>query len=370
MNAALDHRLTLVVSDLRGGGTQRVIATVCEHLPDYFDVTVVTLDDPRNDFYTLDRRVKRVALGRYRNSVSRLDAVVANLDRVAALRRAISSSRPSVVISFVVHMNVLVLLATTGEAFVRIASERNDPARQSFGFPWDSLRRLLYRRADAITANSRRALTHLRSYVPCRKLVYLPNPTRIPERTEFSGSRHVILFVGRLVPHKRPMMLLDAFAALSGDYPSWKLIFVGDGPLRQPLEERVLALKLGQSLEFAGHVRDIDSYYKRSSIFVMPSEYEGTPNALLEAMAWGLACIASSGLGESGEFFEPGIDGLVFQESSVSDLRNCLASLMMSEEKRRSFGISASERARAHRPEKVVQEWVSIIRNTMAGRQR
>ena len=112
-----------------------------------------------------------------------------------------------------------------------------------------------------------------------------------------------LMFVGRLEDQKNPSLLLDALVGLDGV----KLTVVGDGPLRPSLEEQARRLKL--CVEFRGTVDHVilPELLNRSEAFVLPSRYEGTPKALLEAMACGVPVIATR---------SPGITGVVAHDQN------------------------------------------------------
>ncbi len=108
------------------------------------------------------------------------------------------------------------------------------------------------------------------------------------------ADNHVVLgAVGRLARVKGYAYLLTAMQEVVFQYPRCRLIIAGDGPLKQELESLRDRLGLGQFVCFTGFVQDMEEFYRRIDVFVMPSLSEGLPMALLEAMACGKACIAS-----------------------------------------------------------------------------
>lgn len=357
-------RLTVVIADMHGGGAQRVLATMSGPLAAYFAVTVLTLDEPTNDFFHLPPQVRRVSIG-YSSGQA---GVLANIARIRRLRRAIRESRPHVVLAFLAQINILVVLATWGLRLPTVIGERNDPAQQSFGWKWDLLRRLTYRRADVISANSRRALRSMEAYVPTERLALLPNPVVAPASPSPADRRPAILFVGRLVPQKRPLLLLEGFAEIAKAYPQWTLTIVGDGPLRPTIEARARELGLEERVVLTGHVRDVWTFYRQAGVFAIVSQFEGSPNALLEAMVHGMPCVASSGIGLPGEFVRDGVDGLVFDDLSKDALVDCLRRLVESPDLRARLGEEASKRMEAMRPEAVARTWSTVLEGAMAAR--
>src|SRR5688572_19722318 len=102
-----------------------------------------------------------------------------------------------------------------------------------------------------------------------------------------------VLYVGNLVAVKRLDMLLDAAARLAAARPGFRLVLVGDGVLRRELEARARRLALGAAAEFVGArpFEEIADWLRRSRVFVMTSEMEGLPQAMIEAMGCGVPVV-------------------------------------------------------------------------------
>ncbi|MCH8930464.1 MAG: glycosyltransferase [Proteobacteria bacterium] len=190
----------------------------------------------------MDPAVERRVIGGRGASASLAGGMIANLRRAAALRRTLRSVRPSMVLSFILTTNILTLLAAAGLPCRTIISERNDPARQLIGCQWSLLRRLLYSRADVVTANSRGAIETMKAYVPAEKLAFVPNPLTLECATNGTGKPErtgpAILAVGRLHEQKGYDILLAAFSRSTAVADGWRLWIAGDGPLRDMLDKQ------------------------------------------------------------------------------------------------------------------------------------
>src|SRR5690606_38629302 len=136
-------------------------------------------------------------------------------------------SRFPEVSSFIASTNILTILASRFLPGRLVISERNDPRRQSFGTAWDALRKLLYRQADVVTANSISALEAMRTYVPEGKLQLAENPlpSAVLDRDGILREK-IIICVARLHPQKAHNRLLEAFARLAARFPQWRLSLV------------------------------------------------------------------------------------------------------------------------------------------------
>ncbi len=185
------------------------------------------------------------------------------------------------------------------------------------------------------------------------RIVRIPNGISIPALPESSRSAGpvCVLWLGRFRAEKRVDLLLDAWR--SAGAPGM-LTIAGDGPQRKRME--ALAAAGGPSVELVGHVDDPALLLRQAAVFVLPSDAEGMSNALLEAMAWGLACVATwvggniDALGpEQPEPPPPGVyargsAGLLVRTGDVDGLAAALRALCESADLRRELGREARRR--------------------------
>lgn len=136
--------------------------------------------------------------------------------------------------------------------------------------------------------------------VPRSRIAVINDPVlRHDEVAHFSALQHLpgsagrrFLAIGRLMPQKNFPLLLSAFAAGAG--PDDRLTILGEGPLRSTLAEQATALGIDDRLDMPGHVDDVLPWLARTDIFIMSSDYEGVPAALIEAIAARLSVIATN----------------------------------------------------------------------------
>lgn len=113
-------------------------------------------------------------------------------------------------------------------------------------------------------------------------------------RTKFSFDQNVVLgFVGRLVAVKNPLFLIDVLYETKRLIPSVKMIVIGDGDLREVMEERVKKKSLEKDIVFVGEVCNVDDYYNIMDILLLPSLSEGLPFVTIEAQSVGVPCICA-----------------------------------------------------------------------------
>ena len=321
--------IAIVIESFGGGGAQHVASTLANHwVANGVSVIAITFSKPEADVFTLDIRVRRIVIDAGGNSANARAGLVANAARIRAIRDAIRVSGADTVLSFVGSMNVLTILASLGLGKRVIISERNDPARQSFGRIWDGLRRLLYPRADLVIANSQASIATMKAYVPAEKLLWLPNPLR--QASQVTKAREVrkpfFLAAGRLDTQKAYDVLLTAFADVARGHDI-NLVILGSGPLREALETQARELRLADRVAFMGRVDDPFPWYRSAIALVHPARFEGMPNAVLEAMSEGLPPVISDAQEGLRGIVQDGQSGLVVAVESTTGLVSAMRKL-------------------------------------------
>lgn len=170
-----------------------------------------------------------------------------------------------------------------------------------------------------------------------KKLVHLPNgvsrkgeigkPRDIRQEWGIGGDEIIIMFAGRLSPEKGLHFLLQACAELFAKWVKVKLLLVGDGPLRNHLEDTVSRRGMSDRVIFCGHQEDIHHYYAGADLFVLPSLTEGLPMVLLEALQAGLPVVCSR-VGGIPDVVCDGETGILVAPGDVKELANGISRLL------------------------------------------
>lgn len=354
-----NKKITFILGGLIGGGAEKVASSLIrEWINRGYEITLITRLGAEADFFSVPGSVNRVVLGGEGKSANKMIALLKNIPFIWKLRKEIKNAGYPIVVSFLTKTNIHTILAAAGLNKKVIISERNDTTRQSHPWPWPLLRKLLYKYADLVTANSEIAIQGMRGYVPAEKLRLVPNPVSIPEVKASPESSSLILHVGRLVPQKGQHFLLKAFSDLEESLKyRWTCSFLGEGEEVEKLKGLAQNLQISDRVTFHGLVAHPSKYYLKAGIFVLPSEFEGTPNALLEAMSYGLPAIISDSLPGALEYVKDGVNGLVFKSGDSDDLHRKLKFLVQQPELRKKMGDYARDLIADQSVEKVSNIW-------------
>jgi GalNAc-alpha-(1->4)-GalNAc-alpha-(1->3)-diNAcBac-PP-undecaprenol alpha-1,4-N-acetyl-D-galactosaminyltransferase len=288
------------------------------------------------------------------------------LFRISAwIRRTVQAIEPDAVLSFLTQTNIITVLATRGLGVRTVISERNDPRLQRHRPRVEFLRRIVYGRADVVTANSKGALDALQAFVPREKLAFLPNPLMKSASTEaIDYGAPTVVTVGRLVEQKGIDVLLAAWAKVAAALPDWRLAIVGGGPLEDELKASARDLGIEGSVGWHGQVSDPFPFLRGAQFFVLTSRFEGTPNALLEAMSFGLPAVVSDASPGPCELIGTGDDaaGLIVPVDNPEATAEAIIRVAQDETLRRRLGLNARERASAHEADQAIEVWLRLLR--------
>ena len=167
--------------------------------------------------------------------------------------------------------------------------------------------------------------------------------------------------VARLVPQKGLDVLIAALPRLSGAAAAWPVTLVGDGPERDTLQAQAQDLGVSDRLRCLGFRSDPERFLADAAVFVLPSRFEGMPNALLEAMAAGLAVIVTDASPGPLEVVEPGVSGLVVPSDDPIALAAAMQELAADPERCRRMGAAARARIAALDWPQLEPLWRSIL---------
>jgi glycosyltransferase involved in cell wall biosynthesis len=161
-------------------------------------------------------------------------------------------------------------------------------------------------------------------------------------------SKRVVITVARLVPLKNLRLLLDAIAIARERVPDVHLIVVGDGPEARALKDYAINLDLSDCVTFAGYIAQADTpdYYRAADLFALSSDFDNSPNVLLEAMACGLP-IVTTDVGGVRDFVADPVGGLVVPPRDAGALASAIGRYLVAPEARREAGAYNRSRVTA-----------------------
>lgn len=355
-------RLMFYINTLHRGGAERALSTICNGLVKrgHQCVFVTSYSEGRRE-YSLDGQVVRVNLEEPKVRGSYLSR---NLRRTRALRKECKRWKPDVLVSFMQEPIIRALAATIGLPVKNIVSVRNDPRLYWQGFPHSVLAQILLLRADWVVFQTKDAQSCFPGRIAKRSSVIL-NP--IAEEffsVERFSTEKTIITCGRLEPQKNQALLIDAFAQSHAMREGWVLRIYGGGSLESQLREQISKRNLDCHVELMGPTDDVRSALASAGVFVLSSDYEGLPNALMEAMAAGVPCISTDcPCGGPRSLIEDGVNGLLVPVGDCQALATAIDVLISDYRTQDFLGKAARESLCTASTERVIRDWKSLLSN-------
>lgn len=280
--------IAFLLPNLNPGGAERVVSLLANEISSTNEVYILTMKNDK-PFYKLKDSVKIISLGK-KSTKSNLIKIISNLKLIFKIFKLINSLKIDHLICFMPTANVLGIIA--GKFFTSIKvtiSERSNPLYYDLGI-WDYFRKNLYKFSDRLVVQTEPIKFFFKDYIDIDKIKIINNPIEITNSFK-TKKKKIILTVGRVDGNKNQELILRSFSKIKKD--GWKLIVCGDGPLLNHLKKIAESLEISNLVEFTGVVKNIDTYYKRASIFAFSSLSEGFPNVILEAMNYDCAIIST-----------------------------------------------------------------------------
>jgi glycosyltransferase involved in cell wall biosynthesis len=284
------------------------------------------------------------------------------LRTIVFLKQEIRRENPDIVVAFMHSMFVSAAFAAIGTGVPVIASEHIVPQhykKRPFEFFLLLLSSFFIKKITVISE----AVKELYPAFLHAKIVPIANPVTVYHSVA-ATREPIILNVGRLAEQKDQKTLIQAFAHLAADFPDWNLRIIGEGELRQNLEELCQKHGLTQRVTLPGVTKDMQGEYARASVVVVSSLYESFGLATAEAMSAGVPAIGFKDCPGTNEIIEDGISGVLVNGSDrVQVLEEGLRNLLSSEEERARMGRSAQKRITEKFGIDVVESWQRLLQS-------
>lgn len=351
-------KIAITAGSMQAGGAERVISILANLMArDGIEVKIYiwrSLDV----FYPLDRDIEVVDLVKESKSSS----LITNC---TTFRSKIKKFSPDVLLSFSAPFNILALLSTIKLKCRIIVCERNDPRFVPFKPYQRLLRDILYWLADGIFTQTKRNAEYFNKYLR-RKTVVIPNPIFMSSDQIGSAlgrrKEKIIVSVARLKKQKNQRLLINAFKLFVSNHPDYRLVIYGEGEERDELIALIKNLGLEESVFLPGVSHNIFEDIKSAEMFVLPSNFEGMPNTLIESMCLGLPCISTKVSGAT-DLIDDGNNGILVDIDSVGRMYDAMTLLADNPDLRESIGRRAKVLYEKLNVDVIANQWFVSINN-------
>lgn len=356
-------KIALLISSMQSGGAERVMSVIANYaVQKDCDIHLLVISGT-DSFYPLDARIKVHFLELGKPSKGVLDSLKNNLNIISTLYKKIREIRPDKILSFMGTVNVQSIVISKLTGIPVIVSERLNPLKLQEAGIWNRFVHFFYPKSERVVVQTEKGAAYFSTFIPAEKIKVIANPVNsafleIP--TPVRTQSKVILAIGRLDHQKAHEILIRAFALLEDT--SYVLYVVGEGPLRDYLQDLIDELALTDRVILKGKKKDVIAELDAAEIFVLPSRYEGFPNVLIEAMARQLPCISTDCDTGPAEIIQHGHDGLLVQTENVSAMADAIRSLINNKTLSNELAANARLKAALYSEEHIMNDWMSLFR--------
>ena len=362
----MEMTVLFYINVLSGGGAERVVANLANHFSeDEIKCTIVTSNYTENE-YPLSDKVKRIVLNK--SSKVEKNRITKNITYIRKLRKIIKTEDIDVVISFMQEPNFRAILASIGLKNKVVVSVRNDPKKEYPGILGWLLGHFVLPLADGCVFQTQEARQWFPRNMQKKSKIIQNEVAPIFFDTSAKCTKNIVT-IGRLNTQKNQMLLIKAFNKIAGEFPDENILIYGKGELKGSLEKEIKKQGLENQIYLKGTTLNVEKILSEAKIFVLSSDYEGMPNALLEALAVGVPCIATDcPCGGPREIIESEKNGILIPVGDDNELAKALRYLLKNPEISKKMSEAAKKNAEKFRPNKVYQEWKEYIYKVLAYR--
>lgn len=352
-------KITLFIGSLYGGGAERVTCNLASYLVQQgHQVEILTMSETEKA-YELD---KRVSVRTLLSLKERKDTVRNTLIRMPRFLKYLKTSDTDEYIVMLPKTTIMLLMFRWLTKAKVIAAERVDPA--SYSNRIAKMLRRFAKRADGWVFQTEDAQKWYGDTIKNCKSTVIPNAINpVFIRPRYAGEkRKIIAGAGRLDDQKNFGLLIRAFAKIAPDFPEYNLVIYGKGSKEQELKSLVGSLGLRGRIELPGNIQNIAEEMEKNTMFVLSSDFEGMPNALMEAMALGLPCVSTDcPCGGPRYLIQDGVNGLLVPVGDADEMARAMRRILSNSNMVENMGKEAMKIAKDLAPEKIYGLWEKFV---------
>ncbi len=352
------------------GGAERVVSILSQHFVQHgYEVVVATQWFSENE-YVLADGVKRVSVGLTQADEGKGRFAKA-WSRLTNLRKCVKQEKPDLVISFCCKANFRSAFSLIGSRIPLLVSVRNNPVEDYE--PHKLATRLMEHKAAGCVFQTPDARSYFSKKLQDKsKIIFNPiSDSYLESVVDAVKKEKTIITVGRIARQKNHLLLLESFAVICDKHSEYTLKIYGDiqdADVYHNLEDYIKEHNLTDRVRFMGTTNSIKQELEKASLFVLSSDYEGMPNALIEAMAVGLPVISTDcPCGGSALLIEDKVSGLLTPIQDKKALSEAMDSILSAPKRAEEMGREARLVLDKVHPQKICREWVSYIQSILDG---
>ncbi len=285
----------ITITTMFGGGAERVVSVWSDKLISKgYDVSLLLYGREENE-YPINDKVKVYSVAKTYVEYKKLGYFT----RLKKMRKLVKKISPDVIINFLPRMQIWMMMATFGTMVPKIETVRVSPwqvckNRKSEKYLW----KRCFRKSKAIIVQTAEQAEYFNKKQK-KKCIVISNPIdekyHMCFKTEYPSKIKNFVAAGRITQQKNYPLMIKAFAKAceNNEYINLSIYGVGDEVYTKNIQDLIDEYKMTDRIKLMGRTNNMSAVLRHADAFIMTSDYEGMPNALLEAMATGLVCIST-----------------------------------------------------------------------------
>lgn len=355
------RKLLFIISRMHmPGGEPRSLSLLCNELArqEGFDITIALLES-EDSVYPLNERI---------NIINLVDHAKGRAARAMHLLKMIRHSGYHLVVSYGITARLPVfILGHFFSAPIIYCERTTDPFYK--GFP---IKKRLIQAAGVLIYRGKNVVfqSHdvIKYYKKTKRHTVIPNmlvADVLPDVNEWTARENTVISATRCVAEKNLSLLIKAFTGAV--HLSYKLKIYGDGVLKPELMQLIKHCDTEEYISLKPANTNIFELMNNAKIYVCSSDLEGYPNALLEAMAMGMACISTNCSGSVKELIDDGANGLIVPVGDENAMTAALVRLMEDDAAAREMAARAIGVRQSNAKDRIIEQWIAFFEEVMVG---
>ena len=354
-------KILFMSGNLCDGGAQRVISVVTSALAEKGHDVSLLLFSRNEKEYPINDKVKISSMcDSYADYCK-----TSSMERVRFVRKYLKELKPQAAVGFI-EGGYALYLSSSGMRFAKVASARVDPKRlmQAKGLR-AMINRMWFRSASAVVMQTKAQVDHVPQGIAKRSIV-IANPVSdralAIKKQDYDTCRRFVM-AGRLATQKNYPMVFEAVQRVKQTYPDVHVDIFGQGEEESQLKAMLHEMALEENVTLRGWTEDTVGEYAAHDAYILSSDFEGLPNALMEAMAVGLPCISTDCDTGPADLITDGENGYLIPVNDAAALADRMIKLMdMSAEERKHMGESARHNLSENfNSERITEQWEQLL---------
>ena len=359
-------KIVFVSQPLCSGGAERVVAALANEFDNNgHEVKIIVVDNGDQNVYRTNQSIEFIHIDKPNNPAIDL------YNRAKIMRKFFNNYKPDIIIPFTTQKSVSTLLSVLFTKHRVISCERSNPELDPSNKILRILRKMLYWTSDGFVFQTEGAKRYFSKEIQKRSVI-IPNPISKDLIEAYQGIRkHKIVMVNRIDRAKNIEMAIDAMYQVHKLYPDYTLeiygkSYIGEHNYEEELRQRILDKNLKDVVIFKGFSSKVHLEIRDASAFLLTSNHEGMSNALMEAMALGIPCIATDDpSGGAKSLIRDKKNGLLIPVGDTKACVEALKEVLSRPILRERLGRNAVGIRQELSAENISKRWITYIKEVM-----